>query len=65
MSSESKMLHPRTDSETDSISHHPAHQPDVVAVSDHRHVNAEGLREARRRQWIRYLMEAYGVAAKR
>lgn len=65
MSSESKILHPRTDSETDSTSHQIAQQPGAVVISDRRHDNSEGTRESRRRQWLRYLMEMYGVAANR
>lgn len=65
MSSESKILHPRTDNETDSASHQLAQRLDALPVSGHSQIDVEGSREARRRQWIRYLMEAYGVAANR
>ena len=61
----SKILPPRTGSETDSTSHQIAQQPGAVVISDRRRDNSEGTRESRRRQWLRYLMEMYGVAANR
>lgn len=65
MSSESKILPPRTGSETDSTPHQIARQPGIGVISDRRHDNTEGTRESRRCQWLRYLVEMYGVAANR
>lgn len=65
MSSVLRKIFRRTGREIDSIAYPPASHPNIFPATDRSPISVEGLREARRRQWTRYLMEMYEVAANR